>query len=123
MGKLKEKNNPLRKYKRDYKKISDKPIKIQSTLLEYDQKNNLLNNILVQQNQSQKQTQELQIKQQQIEEEINLKNLISEMSETDCKSKLTANNVGQILGNYFYFILNNIKALREMQSMRISIFN
>lgn len=96
---LKEQNNPQRKYKREYRKLNDKHIKIQSTLLEYDQKNNLLNNLLIQQNQStQKQSQEHQLKQEQQIEENNLKKLINEMSEADNKLKLTANSVGQLLG-------------------------
>jgi hypothetical protein len=99
LANLKEQNNPQRKYKKEYRKLTDKHIKIQSTLLEYDQKNNLLNNLLIQQNQSiQKQSQEHQLKHEQQIEENNLKKLINEMSEADNKLKLTASSVGQLFG-------------------------
>ena len=94
---LKEKNSPQRKYKRDYNKITDKRVKIQSTLLEYGQQNMMLSSLLIstqpQQpsgNLTQKQQQEQLQKQQQAsqaakEEENHLKQLINEMSETDQK--------------------------------------
>lgn len=111
---LKEANSPQRKYMRkDLEKIEDRHVKVQSTLLEYDQKSILLSGILTQQQQHEKESNS-RIKQQMLDqqqaqqkqtttsshEENNLKRLINEMSETDSKqsSKISANAVGQILG-------------------------
>jgi hypothetical protein len=111
---VKEANAPQRKYMRkDLEKIEDRHVKVQSTLLEYDQKSILLSGILTQQQQHEKESNS-RIKQQMLDqqqaqqkqtttsshEEDNLKRLINEMSETDLKqsSKISANAVGQILG-------------------------
>jgi hypothetical protein len=115
LANLKDQNAPQRKYMRkDLDKISDRQMKIQSTLLEYDQKSVLLSGILAQQQQQAQQQQKessklskAQIEQQQQAnkqnlselEEANLNRLINEMAETDQKqSKISANAVGQILG-------------------------
>lgn len=89
-------------------KISDRQAKVQSTLLEYGQKNFLLTSLVSQQQQNQQQTkglkqaQEEQLKKQVLDadaEEANLKRLMNEMSAADQKqNKLSANAVGQILG-------------------------
>lgn len=89
-------------------KIGDKQAKVQSTLLEYGQKNFLLTSLASQQQQNQQQTkglkqaQEEQLKKQVLDtdaEEANLKRLMNEMSAADQKqNKLSANAVGQILG-------------------------
>lgn len=113
---MKDQNAPQRKYiRKDLDKITDRQLKIQSTLLEYDQKNVLLSSIITQSQQQQQQQQQSsklastlkqtqdqnqQSKQNQtIIEEANLNKLINEMSETDQKqNKISANAVGQILG-------------------------
>jgi hypothetical protein len=121
---LKESNAPQRKYiRKDFEKIQDRLIKIQSILLEYDQKNVLLSGLgtnatgsdtssssnklkqVAMDQQQQKQQQE-QAKQQAIEaQEENLKRLMNEMSETGDRGgkggaagKISANTIGQILG-------------------------
>ena len=85
---------PQRKYTRkDIDKLSDKKIKIQSTLLEYGQQYILLGNLVQQQQQTGKQTQssrqtEQQQKQQALnanDEEMHIKKLMNEMSATDQK--------------------------------------
>lgn len=98
---LKEQNTPQRKYiRKDLDKITNREMKIQSTLLEYGQQNVLLNSITNQQASTKQANQDQQTKQNTSNaEEINLKNLINEMSATDQKqNKLNANAVGQILG-------------------------
>jgi hypothetical protein len=93
---LKEQNAPQRKFlRKDMDKITDKQVKIQSTLLEYGQQNILLSSVLSQQSQQQQQqksnktplakdNQEQQQKAAAAEEE-RLKSLIDKMSETDQK--------------------------------------
>jgi hypothetical protein len=96
---IKESNAPRRKYvRKDLDKISDKQIKIQSTLLEYDQQQFLLSSSLSQKQQQEqdaatsnkasllKQDQASKQQQEKLnQEEINIKRLIDEMSEADQK--------------------------------------
>ena len=89
---LNEQHAPQRKFvRKDMDKIVEKQVKIQSTLLEYGQKNVLLTSVLTQQHSQQQQksnktalAKESQEQQQKTAaEEANLKSLIDKMSETD----------------------------------------
>lgn len=113
---LKDTHAPQRKYiRRDLDKINDRLIRIQSVLLEYDQKTVLLSGLGRggadgQQSESNQhrlkaaaQEQQQAAKNQSIEaQEENLKRLMNEMSDVTERggkaSKISANTIGQIIG-------------------------
>lgn len=113
---LRDVHAPQRKYvRKDLEKIQDRLMRIQSVLLEYDQKNVLLSGFgrsgasgsedtstSANRLRAAAQEQQQAAKNQSIEaQEENLKRLMNEMSETERggkASKISANTIGQILG-------------------------